>query len=308
MSLQDVAKRLVMEGKGILAADESLPTIEKRFSAHGIENSFENRKAYREMLFSTVGLEEYISGVILFEETVEQGLHEVLTNKGIMWGIKVDEGVKDGVTQGSETLQTKLDMYKKMGATFCKWRAVFEVGLEIKSANVENLALYAKKCQESGLVPIVEPEVLWKEGIDVNEYALSTSKVLARVFEKLFDLKVRLEEMILKPNMIVGTTSQQTAKRTVEVMQKGVSVAVPGIAFLSGGQTETQATENLNEINKMGAGPWKMTYSFGRALQNSALTAWGGKSENVSQAQEKLLHRAKMNSLASMGKYVSEKD
>lgn len=308
MSLQDVAKRLVSDGKGIFAADASPQTLEKRFEAVGLTvNTPEDRLRYRLMTIRTKGLGEYVSGVILHDEAfLNDEIRQALVDQGILLGIKVDGGLKDGATVGIETLQTRLPVYKKMGATFCKWRTVIEAGSEINKSDIENLALYAAKCQENDLVPVVEPEVLWEEGIDVELYAKTTSDVTAKVFEKLFDHKVNMEGIVYKPNMVVARDAKTTALKTLEVMQKGVSVAVPGIAFLSGGQDAVRATENLNEINKLGSGPWRLTFSFERAIEGPAMEVWGGRDENALLAQEKILHRARMNSLASMGRYIGE--
>ncbi len=300
--------KLVQTGKGIFAADASPETLGKRFAAVGLTvTESADRLRYRLMTVVTNGLSEYVSGVILHDEAFSNDqIRQALTDQGICLGIKVDGGLKDGLTLGLETLQMRLPVYKKTGAVFCKWRAVFEAGAKINIANIENLALYAKKCQENGLVPVVEPEVLWEKGMDVDVYSRTTSEVIAKVFEKMFDAQVRLEGIVFKPNMVVGLTADDTARRTVEVMGRGVSVAVPGIAFLSGGQDPIQATENLNAINKLGAGPWKMTFSFERAIEGPAMEVWGGRDENNALAQEKILHRTRMNSLASEGKYLGE--
>lgn len=308
MSLQDVAKRLVTEGKGIFAADASPETLRKRFEAVGLTvNTAEDRLRYRMMTIATKGLGDYVSGVILHDEAFSNDqIRQTLIDQGILLGIKVDGGLKDGATAGIETLQTRLPVYKKTGASFCKWRTVIEAGSEINKLDIENLALYAKKCQENDLVPVVEPEVLWEEGIDVDQYMETTAIVTAKVFEKLFDLNVVLEGIVYKPNMVVAKDAHTTASKTIEVMRKGVSVAVPGIAFLSGGQDAVRATKNLNAINKLGAAPWRLTFSFERAIEGPAMEVWGGKDENAPLAQEKILHRAKMNSLASVGKYIGE--
>ncbi|CAN5326930.1 fructose-bisphosphate aldolase class I [soil metagenome] len=315
-SLQEIAKQLVAPGKGILAADESLGTIEKRFLTINLQSNHETRLAYRKMLFDTPGVEEYISGIIMFDETLRD---KVLTNPNIIAGIKVDEGMKDmpgfpgdKLTDGLIGLNERLIEYKALGAKFAKWRAAFlisEVNPSIQSVegNAERLAEYALLCQQNGIVPIVEPEILMDGNHTIDRCYEVTRSVLKIVFIKLKDKKVDLSAILLKPNMILPgvesdkTTSDVIAQKTLEVLNDCVDQIVPGIVFLSGGQTEEEATDNLREINKVG-GKWELSFSFGRALQNSALKTWNGKNENVANAQQVFLARAKMNSLARYGK------
>lgn len=316
--LESIAKQLVAPGKGILAADESFPTIEKRFKAIGIESTHENRKAYREMLFSTKGIENYISGVIQFDETLRDG---VLKNKSVFSGIKVDQGKEDykgnpdeKITKGIEGLTERLKEYKSLGAQFAKWRAVFKITPETPSIqNLEEnallLAQYAKTCQDEGIVPIVEPEVLMDGGHNIHRCGDVTRGVLKVVFLKLSQQGVDLKGMLLKPNMILPgkeyptkASPTEVAEKTLEVLKEVVPTQVPGIVFLSGGQSEEEATANLKEMNKIGGVTWQLSFSYGRALQNSALKAWAGKSDNVPKAQEVFLTRAKMNSEARYGR------
>lgn len=324
--LGEVAKKLVERGKGVLAADWSVASIGKRFEKIGLENSPENRKRYRTMLFSTPGLGEYISGVIEFEETVEQGLPEVLSAGGILPGVKVDRGLVEmanfpgeKVTEGLDGLRQRLIKYRELGAVFCKWRAAIGIGEGLPTracirANAELMTMYAAICQEQGMVPIVEPEVL-KEGDHTIERAAEvTEETLRVVFEVLAEQRVNLEEMILKSSMAIcsGTSCPvqadhaEVAARTVEVLRRVVPPAVPGVVFLSGGQEALEATRNLNELALRKDAAWELTFSFERALEEPALFAWEGKDENVEKAQKVLLHRAKMNSLASLGKYSEE--
>lgn len=316
--LQDLAKQLVAPGKGILAADESLPTIEKRFKAIGIESTEETRRAYREMLFSTVGIEQYISGIIQFEETLKDG---ILKNPNIIPGIKVDQGTQDykgnpneKITKGIEGLAERLNEYKSLGARFAKWRAVFKITPETPSIqNLEEnailLAKYAKICQDTGFVPIVEPEVLMDGDHNIDRCGDVTRGVLKVVFLKLKEGGVGLRGMLLKPNMILPgeeypmkATPVEVAAKTLEVLKEVVPQEVPGIVFLSGGQSEEEATENLREMNKLGGVQWQLSFSYGRALQNSALKTWAGKVENIVFAQQAFLSRAKMNSEARYGR------
>ena len=316
--LEETAKELVAPGKGILAADESLPTIEKRFKSIGIESTPETRKTYREMLFSTPGIEEYISGVIQFDETIKD---KILKNPNVISGIKVDLGTEDyngnpneKITEGLEGLAERLSEYKSLGAKFAKWRAVFKITPETPSIqNLEEnaglLAQYAKLCQDADIVPIVEPEVLMEGGHNIHRCGDVTRGVLKVVFLKLSQAGVDLKGMLLKPNMILPgedypskAAPAEVAQKTLEVLKEVVPAEVPGIVFLSGGQDEEEATENLREMNKIGGVPWQLSFSYGRALQNSALKIWAGKPENAGAAQEAFLVRAKMNSEARYGR------
>ncbi|TSC86075.1 MAG: fructose-bisphosphate aldolase, class I [Microgenomates group bacterium Gr01-1014_16] len=321
-----IAKKLVAEGKGVLAADWGVGSIGTRFEKIGLENTPENRKRYREMLFGTLGLSEYISGVIEFDETIRQGLAEVLKKNGIMPGIKVDKGLVDmanfpgeKVSEGLNGLRERLKEYVGMGAVFCKWRMVVTIGGELPTracveTNARAMAQYAALCQEQGLVPIVEPEVLKEGDHTIEKAAEVTEETLRLVFEMLGDHKVKLEGMILKSSMAVcsGTgcpvqaNPEMVAEKTVEVLRRVVPPAVPGVVFLSGGQEAIEATINLNLIGQIRSLPWRLTFSYERALEEPTLFAWGGKDENVEKAQKVLLHRAKMNSLASLGKYTEE--
>lgn len=315
-------------GKGILAADESTNTIAKRLNSIHVESTFETRLAYREMLFTTEGLENYINGVILFEETLSQKnaagktLAEILSDKGIIPGIKVDKGLVtlenthgEKVTQGLDGLDARLKEFKEMGARFAKWRNVYAISQDTPSrlaiqVNAQNLARYAACCQAKGIVPIVEPEVL----ID-GDHSIETSyQVQKRVLQALFNAlhmhKVSLEHIILKPSMVIAgkdcqtqSSAQEVAEYTVRVFKEHVPAAVPTINFLSGGQTPEQATENLHAINSIANRPWNLSFSYGRALQEPSLNAWQGKAENVATAQEALLKRSRLNAAASVGEY-----
>ncbi|MFH0857485.1 MAG: class I fructose-bisphosphate aldolase [Candidatus Magasanikbacteria bacterium] len=327
-SLKNIAKKLVADGKGILAADESFSTIEKRFQKIGIESTEENRRNYREMLFSTPQIEEYVSGVILFDETVHQhtkaGLSflGLLNEKGIIAGVKVDEGLEplrespeEQVTKGLEHLDEKLKKYAEMGIQFAKWRAVFTISENFPSdadmrVDAERLAEYAKMCQENHIVPIVEPEVLM-DGSHTQERCYEvTELVLTHVFDELIKRFVDLEGMLLKPNMVIAGSEnpqkdipEEVAEKTVDCLIKQVPAEIPGIVFLSGGQGEEESALNLNAINKTGKPhAWKLTFSFGRALQNSALETWAGKDENVEKAQKIFYAVAERASHASLGK------
>jgi fructose-bisphosphate aldolase class I len=329
--LQAVAKALVAEGKGILAADESSGTIKKRFDSISVESTEENRRSYREMLFTTEGAADYISGVILFDETIRQGLKDgtsfsdVLSKQGSIPGIKVDTGAKpmagfpeEKVTEGLDGLRDRLEEYVKLGAKFAKWRAVITIGDGIPSvacleANAHALARYAALCQEAGLVPIVEPEVLMDGDHDIDRCEQVTAETLNRQYDALAEMNVMLEGTLLKPNMVISgkgckkqASAEEIAEATVRTFLRTVPAAVPGIVFLSGGQTAEQATENLNAMNAMGSFPWELSFSYGRALQAPALAAWSGKKENVPTAQKVYHHRAKMNGLARYGKYETK--
>jgi fructose-bisphosphate aldolase class I len=326
--LNNVARQMVAIGKGILAADESTPTIGKRFAKINVENAEDNRRAYRELLFTAPNIGEFISGVILYDETIRQRASDghtfvtILEKQSVLSGIKVDEGTEalsespdEVVTKGLEGLPKRLPEYVNMGAKFCKWRAVIKIGAGIPTdkcvqINSERLAKYAKLCQENNLVPIVEPEVLMDGDHTIEKCFEVTKKVLLTVFAELKKAGVALDSMILKPNMIISgsecvrqASAKEVAEMTVECLKETVPAEVSGIAFLSGGQSEEFACETLNEINKLSAGcPWKLSFSYGRALQASTLKAWGGKNENVRAGQEAFLKQAKLVSLARSGK------
>lgn len=329
-ALRALAGKLVAPGKGILAADESTGTVGKRFEKVGIPATEENRRAYRELLFTAPGIGDFISGVIMFDETIRQNAADgrtfvrVLEEAGIMSGIKVDQGTEkfDGsretFTKGLETLQERLPEYVRMGATFAKWRAVITIGESMPTdaairRNAKDLASYALLCQDAGLVPIVEPEVLMDGNHTIGTCREVTGRTLRAVFEELARSRVSIEGMLLKPNMVVpGTESgshaspEEVADMTIGLFNEILPPALPGVVFLSGGQGEIEATENLNAINRTGKTPWSLSFSYGRALQSSALRIWKGDPVNVSAAQEAFIHRAKMNSLASRGLYEGE--
>jgi len=326
--LAETARTLVAAGKGILAADESAPTIEKRFKAIDLPSTEENRRAYRDLLFTTPGVSEFISGVILYDETIRQRsadgtpFTKVLERQGIVPGIKVDEGTKalvafpgEKITDGLDGLRRRLPEYRSLGARFAKWRAVIDIGAGIPTryclqANAHALARYAALCQEAGLVPIVEPEVLMDGDHTIERCEEVTTEVLSLVYAELTAHRVGLEGTLLKPNMIVsgkGCPAQagasQVAEATVRALSRVVPPAVPGIVFLSGGQTPRQATENLSAMNAMGKHPWELSFSYGRALQDPVLKAWKGKATNVQAAKEAFLRRSKLNGAARYGKY-----
>ncbi len=331
MSTNDLAKianQMVAPGKGILAADESSGTIQKRLDSIGVESTEENRRAYRELLFTTKGIEEYISGVILFDETLRQSAADgtnfgaLLASRGILPGIKVDKGAKDltfapgeKVTEGLDGLRERLEEYASLGAAFTKWRAVITIGEGIPSAycidaNAHGLARYAALSQEAGLVPIVEPEVLMDADNTIEVCEEVTNETLESVFHALHLHRVSLEGMILKPNMVIsgkGCPVQagvgEVAEATVRSLTRNVPAAVPGICFLSGGQSDAVATAHLNAMNAMGPHPWELSFSYGRALQAPALKGWGGEAANVSLAQRLFLHRCKCNGAARTGAY-----
>lgn len=329
--LERVAQAMVAKGKGILAADESMGTIKRRFDSIKIESNENNRRAYREMLFTTKGLEEAISGVILFDETLRTKasdgtpFSQLLSKKGIIPGIKVDKGPVDlpefpgeVVTEGLDGLRGRVKEYKELGAKFAKWRAVISIGNGIPTytcleANAHALARYAALCQEGGLVPIVEPEVLLDGSHTVERCQEVTEQALKVTFTALFLQRVHLEGMILKPSMVVSGKDcpqqagvEEVAERTIRCLKRTVPAAVPGIAFLSGGQTAERATEHLNAMNAMGAHPWEVGFSYARALQDPALKAWKGEAGNVAAAQKIFYHRAKCNSAARSGKYTKQ--
>jgi fructose-bisphosphate aldolase, class I len=326
--LQATVKALVQTGKGILAADESSPTIAKRFKSIGVESTEENRRAYRHIMLSAPGLGEYISGVILFEETLGQRaddgtpLPQLAARQGIVPGIKVDAGKiplalapGDEITQGLDGLAKRLDGYKQLGARFAKWRAVYNVSDTLPSrlaveANAEALARYAAICQEQGVVPIVEPEVLMDGGHSLERCAEVTESVLHEVFHALHRNRVVLEHTLLKPSMVVPgkehsqqASPAEVAAATIRILRRTVPAAVPGIFFLSGGQTPAQATANLDAMNRLGAQPWQLSFSYGRALQDPALKAWKGQAANTQETQKALLKRSRLNGAAREGKY-----
>jgi len=330
-NLEAIAKALVTEGKGILAADESFPTIQKRFDQIDVVSTEETRCSYRELLFTTPGIEEFISGVILFDETIRQTTHdntpfvELLHQKGMIPGIKVDKGTKslDGfpgekITEGLDHLRERLVEYRGLGASFAKWRAVIVIGAQIPSgfcisANAHALARYAALCQEAGLVPIVEPEVLMDGDHDFQTCEEVTTSLLEHVFYELSNHRILLEGVLLKPNMVIPgkecpqqASVSEVAEGTLRCLRRSIPVAIPGIVFLSGGQSPEVATQHLNAMNAMGPHPWELSFSYGRALQQPALKAWKGSPENFNIAQEALYHRAKCNSAARYGKYSKE--
>jgi fructose-bisphosphate aldolase, class I len=329
--LHETAKALVAEGKGILAADESDSTIKKRFDSIGVESTEENRRAYRDLLFTTEGAEEFISGVILFDETIRQSSEDgtpfpqLLAAKGIIPGIKVDKGAKplaltDGetITEGLDGLRARLEEYRELGARFAKWRATYSVGDGKPSeycvwTNAHALARYAALCQEADIVPIVEPEVLMDGGHSIAASAKATGRVLQAVYTELHDQRLDLYGTLLKPNMVLSGYDasdragvDEVAEATVDVLSRHVPAAVPGIVFLSGGQTDEDATAHLNAMNARGPHPWQLSFSYGRALQAPALKAWVGKAENVEAAKRAYYHRAKMNGAARTGLYAPE--
>ena len=328
-NLENIAKQMVTPGKGILAADESSGTIKKRFDTINVESTEENRRDYREILFQTKNaMENYISGVILFDETIRQKskngptLVEVISNAGSLPGIKVDTGAKDlafnsneKVTEGLDGLRERLIEYYNLGAKFAKWRAVITIESSIPSdlcinANAHALARYAALCQENEIVPIVEPEVLMDGAHTIDRCYEVTKRTLEVVFSELVAHGVNLKGICLKPNMVIDGTlvtdksSPKTiAEKTISCFKEVVPEDVPGIVFLSGGQSEIEATENLDQMNKIGNLPWNLSFSYGRALQASALQAWSGKVENKETASMAFNHRAEMNSLATLGKW-----
>ena len=330
--LEKIARAIVADGKGILAADESDGTIKKRFDSIGVESSEDTRRGYRELLFTTEGVEDYISGVILFDETIRQQnsdgtpFPKLLESKGIIPGIKVDKGAKplalaegETVTEGLDGLRERLGEYRELGANFTKWRAVISIkGREIPSeyalwTNAHALARYAALSQEAGLVPIVEPEVLMDGDHTIERSFEVTSRTLHAVFTELRDQRVHPEGILLKPNMVlagyesaVQPSQEEVARETIRCFRRHVPAAVPGIVFLSGGQSDEDATARLNEMNKLGPHPWQLSFSYGRALQAPALKAWGGREENVEAGQQAYYHRAKMNSAARTGVYAPE--
>ena len=326
LTIQD----LVQPGKGILAADESHPTIAKRFDAVGVESTEDKRREYRSLIFSTPGLGEFVSGVILFEETLGRNsldnvpITKLLESQGVVPGIKVDTGKKplinapgDEITYGLDGLDDRLEIYKNQGARFAKWRAVYNVSDTLPSrqaveANAEMLARYAALCQSKGIVPIVEPEVLIDGNHTLERSADVNEAVIAEVFNALRRHRVQLEAIILKPSMVTPgkecakASPEEVAKATLRVLRRVVPASVPGINFLSGGQTSEEATLNLNAMNSLGQQPWSLSFSYGRALQEPAQKAWAGKLDNKHAAQNAMLKRARLNGAASSGEYKAE--
>ena len=329
-TLKAVANAIVANQKGVLAADESSPTIKKRFDSVGVESTEENRRRYREILFTTAGIERHVGGVILFDETLRQSTRDgvpfprLLAARGIVPGIKVDKGAKalarhpgDKVTEGLDGLRERLAEYRELGAQFAKWRAVIEIDArDLPSpfgirANAHALARYAALCQEADLVPIVEPEVLMDGAHGIERCEAVTAQVLEAVFAELDAHRVVFEGMLLKPNMVIPgkkcprqAGAQEVAEATLRCLRRYVPAAVPGIVFLSGGQGAEEATENLNAMNATGAQPWEVSFSYGRALQAPVLAAWRGQEANVAAAQAALLKRCNLNGLARGGKYA----
>jgi fructose-bisphosphate aldolase class I len=330
-TLESIARKLVAPGKGILAADESSGTIEKRLKTINVPSTEENRRAYREVLFTTAKVGQFISGVILFDETIRQKTRDgrtflkALEEQAIIPGIKVDKGAKamanfpgEKVTEGLDGLRDRLAEYRQLGARFAKWRAVIGIGEKIPTrtcieTNAELLADYAALCQEANLVPIVEPEVLMDGAHTIERHFGVTEETLQVVFTALQSHRVVLEGMLLKPNMVLSgkgcqqqASVQEVAEATVRCMKRVVPAAVPGLVFLSGGQSDQQATEHLNAMNRMEHLPWQLSFSYGRALQAPVLKAWKGDSANVAAAQKAFHHRALCNSKARFGKYTEE--
>ena len=329
--LASIAKAMAAPGKGILAADESSPTIKKRFDSISTESTEENRRLYREMLFTTANAADHISGVILFDETIRQSTRDgqpfpqYLKERGMIPGIKVDKGAKalagfagEKVTEGLDGLRERLGEYRELGAQFSKWRAVITIGDGIPTdfclhANAHALARYAALCQEAGIVPIVEPEVLMDGDHSIGRCEEVTAAALDAVFSQLDAHRVQLSGIILKPNMVISGTDasnragvDEVAAATVRCLKAHVPAEVPGIAFLSGGQSAEEATAHLGAMNKLGDVPWRLTFSYGRALQAPALSAWRGKPENFEAGQAALAKRAKLNGLATAGNYEPE--
>ena len=326
-SLEEIASYIVSEGKGILAADESNPTCGKRFDSIGVESTEDNRRDYREMLFRSAGMEGNIGGVILFDETIRQNakdgtpLVDIISNQGALPGIKVDKGLQpigdteETVTVGLDGLNERLKEYASMGAKFTKWRAVIKIGDNMPTdecidANMKALADYAKLVQDNGMVPMVEPEVLMDGSHSIDDCYSATDRSLKSLFRHLEECGVNIKGTILKPNMVTSgsTASEQAgidevAKKTLECLMANVPSDLPGITFLSGGQSDILATAHLDAMNKIGGVSWKVSFSYGRALQAAALKAWMGKPENMFISQDALSHRAKMNKLASLGEW-----
>jgi fructose-bisphosphate aldolase class I len=329
--LHEISKALVAEGKGILAADESSGTIKKRFDSIGVESTEDNRRFYRDLLFTTEGAEEFISGVILYDETIRQSsadgtpFPKLLESKGMIPGIKVDMGAKplagspeETVTEGLDGLRERLAEYRDLGAKFTKWRAVISIGDEQPSeyaiwTNAHALARFAALSQEAGLVPIVEPEVLMDGTHTIDESYHVTERTLRAVFTELFDQKVEREGTLLKTNMVVSgydageqANVDTVADMTIRCLKNTCPTAVPGVVFLSGGMSDEDATARLNAMNQRGPHPWELSFSYGRALQAPALKAWGGDPDNAEAAQQAFYRRAKFNGAARMGSYAPE--
>lgn len=327
-TLNEIARAMVAPGKGILAADESTGTIGRRFDGIHVENTEPNRRAYRDMLFTTKGIGDYLGGVILYDETLRQksadgtAFVDLLNRNGVLPGIKVDAGAKplafcpgETVTEGLDNLPARCNEYVKLGAKFAKWRAVIDIGADLPSstsiaANAHALARYAAICQEAGLVPIVEPEVLMDGDHTIERCELVTEWTLNAVFEALYMNRVSLEGSVLKPSMVISGKKcarqagvEEVAERTVRILKRTVPAAVAGIAFLSGGQSDEVATAHLDAMNKLGNNPWPLSFSYGRALQQKPLKAWAGSAANVPAAQAALTHRGRMNGLAALGRY-----
>lgn len=332
-ALNETARALVAPGKGILAADESSGTIKKRFDSIGVESTEDRRRAYREMLFTTQGAADHISGVILFDETIRQNasdgrpLAKILADQGVIPGIKVDKGTtqlakspKELVTDGLDGLRQRLVEYRELGAKFAKWRAVIDIaGDEIPTqycldVNAHALARYAALCQDEGIVPIVEPEVLMDGDHSIDRCYQVTCDTLHTVFDALYAQRVEFEGMLLKPNMVLPgkknasypASPQEVAEATISCFRTVVPAAVPGIVFLSGGQGDEEATANLDAMNKLGPHPWELSFSYGRALQAAALKAWKGDDANAAAGQAAYLHRARMNGLARSGAWTPD--
>jgi len=330
-ALNAVAEAMVAPGKGILAADESTGTIKKRFDAIGVENTEENRRDYRELMFRAAEGMKYVSGVILYDETIWQDaadgtpLVDLITAAGSIPGIKVDKGVTplpgfpgETITEGLDGLGARLAAYYERGARFAKWRAVIDIadGIPTEGAiktTAHALARYAGLCQANQIVPIVEPEILMDGAHDIARCDEVTRAVLNSVFAELAEMRVALEGIVLKPNMVIcgkgcsnRASVQEVAQRTIDALKATVPAAVPGIAYLSGGQSDEEATAHLDAMNRIGGFPWKMTFSYGRALQAAPQKAWAGKRENVQAAQAAFAHRARMNGLASLGQWAAD--
>jgi fructose-bisphosphate aldolase, class I len=330
--LNRIAEAMVAPGRGILAADESSGTIKKRFDAIGVESTADSRRDYRELMFrSSDAMSKYISGVILYDETIRQNakdgtpLVKLIEQSGAVPGIKVDQGTKplafcpgEVITEGLDGLRERLVEYRNLGARFAKWRAVIDIGAGIPSyscirANAHALARYAALCQEEDIVPIVEPEVLMDGDHDIDRCYSASEWVLRTTFEELYYNRVLLEGMVLKPNMAVPgkkcpqrASVEEVALKTVRLLKSCVPAAVPGIAFLSGGQSDEEATAHLDAINRLGPLPWSVTFSYGRALQAAPQKTWAGKTENVAAAQRAFTHRAMMNGLAALGQWKAD--
>ena len=330
-NIEEIAKFIVADGKGILAADESNPTCGKRFDSIGVDSTEENRRDYREMLFRAKGMKENIGGVILFDETIRQEavdgtlLRDVISNQGALPGIKVDKGLQpiedcpgETVTVGLDGLDERLKEYSKMGAKFTKWRAVINIGADIPTdkcidANMQALTDYAYCAQQNGMVPIVEPEVLMDGDHTIDDCYKATDRSLRSLFTHLQKGGVNIKGTLLKPNMVTSGKNcanqagiEEVAKKTLECLISNVPNELPGVTFLSGGQSDILATAHLDLMNKIGGFSWKLSFSYGRALQAPALKAWGGKPENIFISQDELSHRAKMNKLASLGQWQEE--